>query len=260
MNYKVLLNFLKNKEIIKKKINEIKNVSKLNLKEKWNYYLPKTKEDKCIAIDGSYNFLKYRSLVFYAINIASVIYENSKIKVDVFPIFDIVEDFIYLEDFLKSEMLKKEIEIAKNYCKEFNIILDGSLIYFLNFIPPNERKNYLNFFEESDKLIFSISKTPIKKTEEIDVGFSNEIFKEKNFGIITFYFKLKKSSLVYKVETFEKNKDRIEEIVSLIKFFDYRGYPYILKKAHKEAKISNKDMERFAKILGIKEETGREVL
>lgn len=260
MNYKTFLEFLKNKELLKKKIEEIKNFQKINLKEKWNFYLPKPKEENCVAIDGSYNVSKFRSLVFYVINIASVIYENSKTKIETFSEFDIIEETIYLDDFLKSQMIKKEVETALKYCQDFNIILDGSLFSFLYFIPLEERKEVLEIFEKSKKLIFSISKTPIKKVEEIDVGFSAPVSKIEKYDIIVFYFKLKKSSLIYKIETFEKNKDKIEEIVSLIRFFDFRGYPYILKKAHKEAKISNKDMEKLVKILGIKDETGREIL
>lgn len=261
MKSELILNFLKNREILKKKLEEIKSSPKINLKNNWNSYLPFSKECECAAIDGSYNYLKFRSVVLYAINVSLITYKNKKVNTEFFSEFDVIEDFMFLEDFLRSEMINKELEVASKICKNFNIMLDGSLNSFFNLVTKEKRKEYLKIFEESDKLIFSISKTPIKSFEEnIEVGFSNIIEKYENNKLISFYFKLRKNSLVFKVETIEKNKDKIEEIVSIIRFFDINGYPYILIKAHREAKISNKDLELLAKLLGIKEKTGREIL
>ncbi|MEM5881958.1 MAG: DNA double-strand break repair nuclease NurA [Candidatus Aenigmatarchaeota archaeon] len=262
MDFEVFFNFIKNKDLLKEKIKGIKETPKINLKNVWKNYLPREKGDCCVAIDGSYNYLKFRSMIFYAINISSVFYYNDeKIETKSFPEFNVTEDFLFFEDVLRSEMINRELEIASNLCKDFNVMIDGSLNSFLNFITKDKRKEILSKFESTNKLVFSISKTPIKKIDEsIEMGFSDMFEKYKENNIVSFFFKLREDSLTFKVETFEKNKNKIEEIVSLIRFFEFRGYPYLLIKAHRKAKITNKDMEKFANILEIKEKTGREIL
>lgn len=261
MNFEIFLNFIRNKENLKNKIKKIKSLKNDDLLNKWHHNLPDSKKDNWIAIDGSYNYIKFRSIVFYVINVSLVIFKDSRIYIKNYPVFDIIEDFIFLEDFLRFEMIRKEIEVACLHCNEFNIMLDGSLISFLNLIPNEERKKFLEELKRTDKFIIAISKTyPEKFFEGVKNGFSDAIEKFKKYGIVSFYFKLRKNALIFKAEIFEKNINRIEEIVSNLRFFEFKGYPYILRRAHREAKISNSDMEKFVKLLSIKEKTGREIL
>ncbi|MEM5820812.1 MAG: DNA double-strand break repair nuclease NurA [Candidatus Aenigmatarchaeota archaeon] len=261
MKKDLLLQFLKLKNELKNKIEELKQKDKIVLENYWNEYLPTKKEYNSAAIDGSYNYLRYRSLVFYTINISLVEYRNKQIIRKSFPEFDVMEDFMFFEDFLRTEMIKRELLLAAEKIETSNIMLDGSLISFLTYVPEEIRKSFLEKVETSQNFIFSISKTPMKSFSEVNKeGFSKVISHYEKYNIISFYFKLRKNSLIFKVETFKKFEDRIEDIISLIRFFEFRGYPYLLKRAHEEAKISNKDIQKFAKLLGIREKTGREIL
>ncbi|MEM5828077.1 MAG: DNA double-strand break repair nuclease NurA [Candidatus Aenigmatarchaeota archaeon] len=261
MKKDLLLHFLKIKNELKNKIEDLKQKNKIFLENYWNNFLPNKKEFDVVAIDGSYNYLKYRSLIFYVINISSVTYQKKQITKRSFPYFDVIENFIFFEDFLRTEMLKRELKLASENMENFNIMLDGSLISFLNYVPEDIRKIFLEKVEITENLVFSISKTPIKSFSETNSeGFSKIISEDKKYNIVSFYFKLRKNSLIFRVETFKKFEERIEDIISLIRFFDFRGYPYLLKRAHEEAKISNKDMRNFVKLLGIREKTGREIL
>lgn len=261
MNNKVLLSFIKNKNDLKKKLEEIKRSIKNEIVTKWHSYLPIPKEDNWIAIDGSYNYVKFRSIVLYALNVSCVLYCNSKIQTENYPEFDVVEDHLFIEDFLRYKMIKKELEIASKYSEEFNVMLDGSLSFFLTYLSNEEKSEILNKFKKTNKNIVSISKTFSSIfSEDVDIGFSDFIKIQKNPDFFSFYFKLRKDSLIFKAETINQNKLDIEDIIAKLRFFEVRGYPYLLKKAHNEAKISNKDMEKFVKILRIKEKTGREVL
>jgi NurA-like 5'-3' nuclease len=273
--------FLEKKEEIKNEIEKLKKIKIENLKWK---ELPKEKECDVVAIDGSYNFLKFKSFVFYAISAIAISYENKKLRVEDFY-FDvsIFPNFFHeIEEILKVKMLEKELEFANKFDK--TTILDGSLSSFYNFKPSflnyakneiaeksyNEWKRMKEIIKEISKkeaLVFSIAKNFSINENVLSLGYENlksgysEIFEEKgDLNFIYFYFKLNDKSQVFKCVTFEKNRERVEEILSILKSLEINGYPYILKKAHYEAKIGNKEMESMAKILGIVEKTEREIL
>jgi|TARA_B100000959_G_C14934323_1_gene605057 NurA-like 5'-3' nuclease len=54
--------------------------------------------------------------------------------------------------------------------------------------------------------------------------------------------------------------NEVEDILSAIKSTSVMGYPYLLRKAHRDVVITNREMQKFAISLGIVEKTGREVL
>ena len=58
----------------------------------------------------------------------------------------------------------------------------------------------------------------------------------------------------------EIDKSQLEELLERISYTSVDGYPYLLKKAHKDVVIRNSDMDRITGGLGIIEKTGREVL
>ena len=97
--------------------------------------------------------------------------------------------------------------------------------------------------------------------ENIKKGFPifNEFFKSLEFTI--FYLRLKENSPILKVEIpYRIDENEIINICSILKRISVNGYPYLLRKAHKEALIRNWHLERIEKVLGIIERTGREVL
>jgi len=261
MNKDIIKFFVNSKKILKEKIQKIENSKNSLVKNFWIEKLPEPKKENCVAIDGSYNFVRFRSLIFYSVNISAVIFEDGKLRIENFPEFDVSEDYMYFEDVLRNYMIQKEISTALKFVKDYHVMLDGSIIYFINSLTSENREKVLKEFLSTKKLIFSISKTPLKSFEESQrEGYSKIFNEEKNNEIIYFYFKLRKNSLTYKVETLRKNENRIEEIVSLIRGFEIKGYPYLLIRAHREVKISNSDIQKLAKLLGIKEKTGREIL
>jgi len=261
MNRDIIKSFINSKKILKEKIQKIENSKIFLLKNFWIEKLPEPKKENCVAIDGSYNFVRFRSLVFYSVNVSAVIFEDRKLRIENFPEFDVSEDYMYFEDMLRNYMIQKEISTALKFAKDYHVMLDGSLIYFINSLTSENKEKFLKELLSTKKLVFSISKTPLKSFEEVQKeGYSKIFNEEKNDEIIYFYFKLRKNSLTFKIETFRKNENRIEEILSLIRGFEIKGYPYLLIRAHKEVKISHSDIQKLAKLLGIKEKTGREIL
>lgn len=76
-----------------------------------------------------------------------------------------------------------------------------------------------------------------------------------------FYARLEKNRGVLMMELPRDIREKeIADLLCRIKSITVDGYPYLLRKAHKDVVISNRDIERFAVSLGIKELTGREAL
>ncbi|WP_288193783.1 DNA double-strand break repair nuclease NurA [uncultured Methanobrevibacter sp.] len=108
-------------------------------------------------------------------------------------------------------------------------------------------------------------------------GYSNPIYKKvkdeftydfpimdnyfKSLEFTVFYLRLEDYKNVLKVELpYRANKKEIEKVVSIIKRESIEGYPYLLKKAHNEVVIHNKNVLELAEIVGLYEKSGREML
>jgi NurA-like 5'-3' nuclease len=270
MHEKLFENFLEKKKKIEEEIEKIKKTNFENLK--WNI-LPEKIECNAVAIDGSFNCFRFKSFAFYAISAVSFSKDSMNFKFDC----GILPNFYEINEILKIKMLVKELELAEE--SKDVVILDGSISSFYSYKPyfiQNDEKIFeewkkirekIENLEKRKDLIFSIAKTfnvaknkipPAYLYEKFDSGYS-EIFKEGE-KFISFYFKLSKKSQVYKCVTFERNRNRVEEILSILRNFEVDGYPYLLKKAHNAAKISRRDIKNMVRILGIIDKSGREVL
>lgn len=76
-----------------------------------------------------------------------------------------------------------------------------------------------------------------------------------------FYARLEKGKGVLMMEVPRDIKEKeIVEMLYKIRSISVDGYPYLLRRAHKDVVITNKDIEKFAVSLGINELTGREAL
>ena len=87
----------------------------------------------------------------------------------------------------------------------------------------------------------------------------NDFFKSLVFTI--FYVRLEDNKNILKIELpYEADEKKIEEIISVISRDSTGGYPYLLKKAHHDVIIRQKDIEQLSNIIGIYEKSGREML
>ena len=93
-----------------------------------------------------------------------------------------------------------------------------------------------------------------------DFPIENEFFRELWFTI--FFARLEDNKNLIKIELpfYLKDEEKIREILRVLKSNSTEGYPYLLKKAHKDVVISNQDMESLSKVIGFLEKSGREML
>ena len=132
-------------------------------------------------------------------------------------------------------------------------------------------KIFLTFIKETG---YSIKREKVSLDENIKWEFS-ELFeaKEKHIEnelreviIDYFYCKLDKGRNIILVEIFEnpnlENKYFEQDyILDILSYYSVGGYPFLLKKADREVRITHKDMELVEQILGLQNEIhGREAL
>ena len=93
-----------------------------------------------------------------------------------------------------------------------------------------------------------------------DFPIEDEFFRELWFTV--FFARLDDNKNIIKIELpyYTKDLDEIREILKVLKSNSTEGYPFLLKKAHKDVVISNQDMNSLSKIIGFLDKSGREML
>lgn len=100
-----------------------------------------------------------------------------------------------------------------------------------------------------------------KVTSEVkhDFPFSNTYFRDLWFTI--FFARLEDSKNIVKIELpYYALEDDIRKILSILKQNSTEGYPFLLKRAHHDVVIKNKDMANLSNVMEIMDKSGREML
>lgn len=329
--------FARKKLQIKKKIADLKGRKSLQeYREQWRTF--SSEPYRCIvgAEDGSANYRKYKSLVFYAVNALALVFDN---EVEEFKYSDVDILFPYRNVDSRVSLYRSILEVKagiKALDRADIFLIDGSIFSdlvttkvsenldqkekeeLIEMLPEleegddvlvskkiskkirGERKldkiiflEYLEYLSSLQKLLehgysklVGISKTSTEADlregmpdmavyEEVtsEAGFSEPrtkvlpkhfpVYEEffRNFVFTRCYARLEDRKGVLMVEfPREVNEEEIEKCLSSLRSTCVKGYPYPLRKAHREVVISDRDIQRFAGALGITEKTGREVL
>jgi len=245
-------------------------------KDNWIEHAPQKEGVISAGIDSSFNSTKFQGAELWAVTAVSV-KSNGEILVDLH------EFGLDINPQLASLASKMEIEACIQTVENVDLVLmDGSLYsQFMtrqedltdslisaigirgNVLFISKTSNTRKQFEEFDSIagdIFYYNHATVKP------GFS-KIFEDDNFGeaktITTVFARLSESLPLIKIEVFGKgysNQD-IKSIMNEIYTNSIGGYPYSLKLAHNNCKISGKDLAKLANIHGLSNEIGsREVL
>ena len=245
-------------------------------KDNWVEHIPQKKDIISAGIDSSFNSTKFQGAELWAVTAVSV-KSDGQILVD-------LHDFgLDVSPELASLASKMEIDACNETVDEADLVLmDGSLYSQFMTRQKELTNSIVTAITKRENVIF-ISKTSNtrKQFEEfgaiagdifyynhatVKPGFS-KIFEDANFGsgkIITSVFaRLSESLPLIKIELFGtgySNKD-VKSILNKIYKNSIAGYPYSLKLAHNNCKISGKDLSKLASIHGLSNEIGsREVL
>jgi len=245
-------------------------------KSNWTDFSP-TKQDVVAAgIDSSFNSTKFQGAELWAVTAVSV-------KSDGEILVDLHEHGLDSNPELASLASRMEIDACQESVDKADLVLmDGSLYsQFLTRQKPLAN-SLVNTITKKNNVIF-ISKTSNTKKQFEDLGaiagvifyynhatvspgFS-KIHEDIKFGndmiISSVFARLAESLPLIKIELLGSGyaDNDFELILNKILKNSVGGYPYALKLAHNNCKISNKDLAKLASIHGLSNEIGsREIL
>ena len=245
-------------------------------KENWVEYKPQKQEVVSAGIDSSFNSTKFQGAELWAVTAVSI-KSNGEIIAD-------LHDFgLDTSPELASMASKMEIEACNMSIDDADLVLmDGSLYSQFMTRQASLTQLMIESMKKRNNVVF-ISKTSNTRKQFEDLGaiagdifyynhatstpgFS-KIFEDSKFGndkIITSVFaRLADSLPLIKVELFGSGHTDNDVIQILNKIYknSIGGYPYSLKLAHNNCKISGNDLTKLASIHGLSNEIGsREVL
>ena len=245
-------------------------------KKNWIDYKPEKQEVVSAGIDSSFNSTKFQGAELWAVTAVSI-------KTDGEIIADLHDFGLDTNPVLASLASKMEIDACNMSIDNADLVLmDGSLYSQFMTRQASLTESMVNAMKKRNNVVF-ISKTSNTRKQFEDLGaiagdifyynhasrtpgFS-KIFEDSKFGkdkIITSIFaRLADSLPLIKVELFGTgytNED-FKQVLNKIYKNSISGYPYSLKLAHNNCKISGKDLVKLASIHGLSNEIGsREVL
>jgi len=245
-------------------------------KANWIDFSP-TKQDVVAAgIDSSFNSTKFQGAELWAVTAVSV-------KSDGEILVDLHEHGLNSNPELASLASKMEIDACEESVDEVDLVLmDGSLYSQFLTRQKSLANSLVNIITKNNNVVF-ISKTSNTKKQFEDLepiagdifyynhatispGFS-KIHEDSKFGndmiISSVFARLAESLPLIKIELLGSgySSDDFKLILNKILKNSIGGYPYALKLAHNNCKISGKDLTKLASIHGLSNEIGsREIL
>jgi hypothetical protein len=242
----------------------------------WNEFTP-TKENVITAgIDSSFNNTKFQGIELWATTAVSI-------KSDGGILVDLHNSGLGSDIDLSRIASKMEIDACEKTVDEVDVVLmDGSLHSQFMTRQSALDEQVVRTMNKKKNVIFIAKTSNTKKQFENlgslagDIFYYNhvtngpgfsEIFVEKNYGldkiISSTFVRLSDSTPIIKLEFLggKHDNDEIKSIMNKLFKTSVGGYPYSLKLAHNNCKISDKELGKMVSLLGLSNEIGsREVL
>ncbi|MDH3657562.1 MAG: DNA double-strand break repair nuclease NurA [Nitrosopumilus sp.] len=245
-------------------------------KENWVDFTPTKEEVVTAGIDSSFNNTKYQGIELWATTAVSV-------KSDGEILVDLHDSGLGSDTDLSRIASKMEIDACEKTVDLVDLVLmDGSL--HSQFMTRQSSLDALvvKTMKKRGNVIFIAKTSNTKKQFENlgslagDIFYYNhvtaspgftKIFVEKKYGsdkvISSTFVRLSDSTPIIKLELLGDQHDdnEIRSVMNRLYKTSIGGYPYALKLAHNNCKISDKELAKMVSLLGLSNEIGsREVL
>ena len=246
-------------------------------RENWIDYTPKKRDAEIAGIDSSYNSTKFQGLELWVVTGVSIKSDGTIISESH------NQGLGQPSPELETQASKMEVDACINSVDKVDlVILDGSLYSQFLTRQTSLGSSITTAIKKRNNVIF-ISKTSSarKQFERLgsmagDIFYYNHAVKTPGFSrifadislgpgkVVSYvYARLRDSTPLIKVELLGANHtdDEIRSLLDMITKNSVGGYPYSLKLAHENCKISNSDLARLVSLYGLGNEIGsREVL
>ncbi|MBI3254929.1 MAG: DNA double-strand break repair nuclease NurA [Nitrosarchaeum sp.] len=245
-------------------------------KENWVEFTP-TKQDVATAgIDSSFNNTRFQGIELWATTAVSI-------KSDGQVLVDLHDSGLGSDIDLSRIASKMEIDACERTVDLVDLVLmDGSLHSQFMTRQSSLDAIVVKTMKKRDNVIFIAKTSNTKKQFENlgslagDIFYYNhitngpgfsKIFVEKKYGadkvISSTFVRLSDSTPIIKLEFLGgyRDNDEIKSTMNKLYKNSIGGYPYALKLAHNNCKISDKELAKMVSLLGLSNEIGsREVL
>ena len=246
-------------------------------RENWIDYTPQKKDSVIAGIDSSYNSTKFQGLELWVVTGVSI-KSDGKIIVEIHN-----QGLGQPTPELETQASRMEVEACvASIDKADLVILDGSLYSQFLTRQSSLGSSITAAIKKRHNVIF-ISKTSSarKQFEKLgslagDIFYYNHAFKRPGFSkifvdtelgpgkVVSYvYARLRDSTPLIKIELLGPgiNENEIRTLLDMLTKNSVGGYPYALKLAHENCKITNSDLSRLVSLYGLSNEIGsREVL
>ena len=245
-------------------------------RENWVKYQPTKYESVIAGIDSSFNNTKFQGIELWATTAVSI-------KSDGEILVDLHESGLGSDIDISRIASKMEIDACEKTVDEVDLVLmDGSL--HSQFMTRQATLDALvvKAMKKKNNVIFIAKTSNTKKQFEKfgslagDIFYYNHVtnspgfsklFVEKKYSqdkiISSTFVRLSESTPIIKLEFLGVNHsdDEIKSVLNKLYKNSVGGYPYALKLAHNNCKISDKELAKMVSLLGLSNEIGsREVL
>ena len=245
-------------------------------KENWVDYHPTKHESVTAGIDSSFNNTKFQGIELWAATVVSI-------KSDGEILVDLHDSGLGSDIDLSRIASKMEIDACEKTVDEVDLVLmDGSLHSQFMTRQSNLDAIIVKTMKAKNNVIFIAKTSNTKKQFEKfgslagDIFYYNHItntpgfsklFVEKKYGkdktIASTFVRLSESTPIIKLEFLgeDHSENEIKSIINKLYKNSVGGYPYALKLAHNNCKITDKELSKMVSLLGLSNEIGsREVL
>lgn len=238
---------------------------------KWISYTPQAVRCTSAGIDSSWNKRAFQGLNLYAIDAVAVTSANEILAKD----FELELADSARRDLLETKAMAMEAKMAHLAEKERKadiICIDGSLAARTNGKSAADAGNAVKKYGSS---IF-ISKSSESRAQfgEIgsragdiyyynqaskhETGFSSPEQVKSGFGrLYEVYVRLKEHTPMVRVEVMGNASEQdLRSLMDKLSYHSVSGYPYCLKLAHHNCKVSNDDIDKLVTIFSLQHEQG----
>ena len=244
-------------------------------RENWVEFTPTKEEVVTAEIDSSFNNTKFQGIELWATTAVSI-------KSDGEILVDLHDSGLGSDTDLSRIASRMEVDACEKTVDLVDLVLmDGSLYSQFMTRQPALGALIVKTMKRRNNVIFIAKTSNTKKQfESLDSlagdifyfnhvtnnsGFS-KIFVEKKYGadkvISSTFVRLSNSTPIIKLEFLgEQYDNEIKSVMNKLYKTSVGGYPYALKLAHNNCKISDKELAKMVSLLGLSNEIGsREVL
>ena len=245
-------------------------------RENWIEFTPTKEEVVTAGIDSSFNNTKFQGIELWATTAVSI-------KSDGEILVDLHDSGLGSDTDLSRIASRMEIEACQKTVDLTDLVLmDGSLHSQFMTRQSSLDAIVVKTMKKKDNVVFVAKTSNTRKQFEklgslagdifyynhitTNAGFS-KIFVEKKYGsdkiISSTFVRLSESTPIIKLEFLGDHHDnnKVKSIMNKLYKNSVGGYPYALKLAHNNCKISDKELAKMVSLLGLSNEIGsREVL